>query len=499
LTLQFQFREVESMPKLGWIAVVNSTLNRLNVFHGRYVEQGPYWVVEGVWDGRFQDGNFDRSACFYGSGVKINGTKINFVPSIANTDRVLVCRDKNLIIASNSLLLLLAYTGASLDDQHDYVDESTSIILHGLTRYNKRFKVVHPRITHFLQIFRENVVVENGEVSFEPKPQEAIRLKSFEDYYSALLTKLASAKKNYTSPQRRWLLKDYTTLSTGYDSTAVSCLAKMIGVSECFTGRPLDGLIFRRPAESSSRIGKKLGFRIHRLDSSRKNISKNERYFLAGNYPRHSRSVWSEISLHSMVKAIQTNQSPAVVFMGYCGDDVWGNKIKIDPQTGDLLATPPISGSNLAEIRLTTGFMTLSPAYMFIRNISKIQQITHSGEMDPWRLGRTYDRPIPRRIAEEAGIPREWFGMKKSHITTTYFWPINHDNRQAFFKHLKNNLQLNKRSIAAYYLHKRFRINLPGKSIGNAIDVDLYDDMRKWATEVLKTEYSNLLNKQLEV
>ena len=34
--------------------------------------------------------------------------------------------------------------------------------------------------------------------------------------------------------------------------------------------------------------------------------------------------------------------------------------------------------------------------------------------MRPWTLGRAYyDRPIPRRIAEEAGVPREGFGQRK--------------------------------------------------------------------------------------
>jgi hypothetical protein len=33
--------------------------------------------------------------------------------------------------------------------------------------------------------------------------------------------------------------------------------------------------------------------------------------------------------------------------------------------------------------------------------------------MRPWSVGGDYDRPIPRRIAEEAGVPRQWFGRVK--------------------------------------------------------------------------------------
>ena len=33
--------------------------------------------------------------------------------------------------------------------------------------------------------------------------------------------------------------------------------------------------------------------------------------------------------------------------------------------------------------------------------------------MRPWSVGGGYDRPIPRRIAEEAGVPRQHFGQRK--------------------------------------------------------------------------------------
>lgn len=43
----------------------------------------------------------------------------------------------------------------------------------------------------------------------------------------------------------------------------------------------------------------------------------------------------------------------------------------------------------------------------------RLSKIAKSEAMRPWRLNTEYDRPIPRRIAEEAGVPRELFGQKK--------------------------------------------------------------------------------------
>lgn len=42
--------------------------------------------------------------------------------------------------------------------------------------------------------------------------------------------------------------------------------------------------------------------------------------------------------------------------------------------------------------------------------------------MRPWSVGGSYDRPLPRRIAEESGLPRDRFGVRKvasshSHLT----------------------------------------------------------------------------------
>ena len=67
----------------------------------------------------------------------------------------------------------------------------------------------------------------------------------------------------------------------------------------------------------------------------------------------------------------------------------------------------------MGELRLALGFVQLPLPFMGARQKADIVRITESSEMDPWRLGNAYDRPIPRRIAEEAGVPRHLFGQSK--------------------------------------------------------------------------------------
>ena len=43
-------------------------------------------------------------------------------------DHLVYCIDRETLFVSNSLIVLLGFTGATLDDTHDYYNESVSII-----------------------------------------------------------------------------------------------------------------------------------------------------------------------------------------------------------------------------------------------------------------------------------------------------------------------------------------------------------------------------------
>jgi hypothetical protein len=76
-----------------------------------------------------------------------------------------------------------------------------------------------------------------------------------------------------------------------------------------------------------------------------------------------------------------------------------------------------LSGCSMTEFRLRTDFVDVPlPVFGMAQNES-LQRITESEEMRPWSVGGYYDRPVPRRIAEEAGIPRGTFGTVKRAAT----------------------------------------------------------------------------------
>ncbi len=71
------------------------------------------------------------------------------------------------------------------------------------------------------------------------------------------------------------------------------------------------------------------------------------------------------------------------------------------------------AGRALGELRLRLGFLHFAPATIAIVHAPVIYPWNTSAELRPWSIGGTYDKPIDRRIAEKAGVPRERFGQEK--------------------------------------------------------------------------------------
>jgi hypothetical protein len=71
------------------------------------------------------------------------------------------------------------------------------------------------------------------------------------------------------------------------------------------------------------------------------------------------------------------------------------------------------SGSSFGEWRLAVGFVHVPLPCFGAQHHRVTRRLGHSAEMRSWVLGRSYDKPIPRRILEEAGVPRGMFGVTK--------------------------------------------------------------------------------------
>jgi hypothetical protein len=413
------------LPKLAWFARVDLVDHRVAVEHGTAVECNERWMVEGVWDGEYAAGAFHEDAHLFGSGIRLEQERVHIVPSCALVDRLVYCRDGGELLVSNSLPLLLARTGARLIPRHDYRADARAI-MRGLYKHDPAFRVTHPRIEHFFQLYYRSLIVEDGRVSMklDALPRH---FTGFADYRAALSRTVGTLVANYRDAARRAPLSGYGTLSNGYDSTTVACLAKEFGVRHYFSYR--GSWAGARTECDTAPIAAALRVEPIWLEAAAGNTCEDERYMHAAS-PAGFQLPLLQIATH-----IERSGSAAAVFTGYHGDIMWGLKPDGNDRAADIFRHD-LSGLDLSEVRLKAGFVHVAVPFLFARSVASIRAISRSAEMEPWRLYNDYDRPICRRIVETEGVARPLFGAKKHGLLGTTSRPVDAQLRERYMSYL---------------------------------------------------------------
>ena len=341
-------------------------------------------------------------------------------------DRLLYAESGARLAVANSLPLLLAATGGQLDPHHDYRHESWTS-LDGIWRYDPTFSVLGPADLSYRQLIYRSMTLRDGSISCsyrEPGPS----FRTFEDYSEHLRLVLARLAQNARDRARRRPMEITTTLSSGYDSTAAATMARELGAAECFN-RPRSNSVVPRwlsPGhvdDSGTGTAEALGMRCVPLPSGVPANADDELSFLAAT------AAGKETVFHGMAAHMHHRDRPTVIFTGYHGGKVWDVATPDSYVTDDILRGDA-SGLGLAEVRLRSGFINAPLPFIGARRIADLRAISRSPEMQPWRLGNTYDRPIPRRIAEEAGVPRTAFGQRKRAVWEQRSLPQNATTRR---------------------------------------------------------------------
>ncbi|MFZ5568890.1 MAG: hypothetical protein ACOZF0_00690 [Thermodesulfobacteriota bacterium] len=490
MKVNMRCHEVKELPKLAWIASHELGSGTITVCHGSAVEYGDTWIVEGVWDNDFHSADFHTSDIFFGSGIRVDDETIHFVPSRALVDRIVYCRNDRRLIVSNSLVVLMAHTGARLNLEHDYRSEAFTI-LDGVKKYKREFSILHPEITCFYQLFRHNLLVTGEAISFSDE-KESRPIRSFAEYHGLMTETLERIRRNYESSDRKHPVSTFTTMSSGYDSTAVSALVSKIGVDDCFTSKMSNSILPawlspRIAMDDGSPVAESLGYTVHYLDHD--NISEDELYFLAAS------CAGPESVYYSLARKIYSDCQVGLVFTGYHGDVMWDLKLKPGESGGDIIRGDT-SGFNLAEIRLKSGFIHVPVPFMYASSVKDVVGISLSEEMFPWRLFNDYDRPVARRILETSGVPRNYFGFRKKGVTRYYNYPKNMKLRRRFFTFLKQQQQTSSLLVYAYAFFVHYPVLilmgvLYNIGLGKIIDknrrpgLDLSRKMFVWAANSL--------------
>lgn len=400
MSVDFSPELVEAWPCLAWVAVCRPRA-KIQVLHGRRVELHPNWFGEIVWDGKFDHGDFDQTDHAFGSGGRLRDGQMTFVSSASVVDRLHTHRVGDATLVSNSLAALLAVADIRVLPHFARYPALFRSICKGIKNYEREIPVHGGKIR---LVYMSNLRWNGVELSPENKPMVQRPLNCFSDYRGQLRICLKNLGDNWQSPERRFPWKGLSTISTGYDSPTVSVLGRDAGLTDTLsitTGRGGDN-------DDGSRISRALGLTAHTAerDGWRKQ-PEAELPFLASDAKGEDVYFAGADSL----------LSGKVLLTGYGGTRVWGKKaeLSLDFQRNDQ------SGLSHTEARLHHGYLHLPVPFLIARQVRDLRKITEGREMDPWRVSGDYDCPLARRIVEQAGIPREWFGMHKKAASVLLF------------------------------------------------------------------------------
>ncbi|MFI8592234.1 hypothetical protein [Dietzia maris] len=401
------------MARLAWVAVIDRNSDEIALSHGAQVDGGEGWFAEAVWDGPFSREGLQSAKYLFGSAGYADASTFTVRASSALVDRVLTAESADKIIASNSLPALLAATGIELDPAHDY-DAEWQAILAGVDSYTDRFRTSSSgwRVT---QHFYGEIAVDLERFTVTRKRYSNVFAPTcFSEIESELVRVTEALANNARDGQRMAPMTLATTISSGYDSTGAAALAAAVGAEVAFTRSKSPTLLpgfLRKSSDSGRPAASALGLRVVEIaDAPTRTWDPEVELGLLAGSPGAR-----ELLLLPVAADLAAAPHTSVLFTGYHGDKTWDMAPPFEAQGHDV-RRGDFSGLTLAESRLYAGFLNVPLPFVGAEGISSFVEVSRSDEMAPWRLGGTYDRPIPRRIAEAAGVPRGVFGQKKSAV-----------------------------------------------------------------------------------
>ena len=388
-------QEIHDWPPLAWVALCG--LESVELRHGPMLEAGQGWACEGAWAGAFGRGDLDQAPIVAGSGVRIRDQEAVFVAPTSTVDRLCSLTDVDgRTLVSNSLLALLAVSGAEVLDPK--YPAAVASIARGLTRCRDSIETSAGPLglTYF-----HNLAWDGQGLERRPKAQNETELSDFGSYRGFLAGGFAELAANMTDPARRAPLRFLGTLSSGYDGNASTAIAAEAGCAEalCFetTGRghPDSGVPVAQALEIEPIVIERGAWR-----------SQPEREF----YPEVPFLAAGQGSGLIEFYGAHERLRGAVLVTGFYGDSIWNPAWE---HLGPEIVRKDASGLGFCEYRLRAGFVNCPPAFWAAREVAQVVGIGRAQEMKPWAVNADYDRPVARRVLEEAGVAGDLFGRQK--------------------------------------------------------------------------------------
>lgn len=392
----------DRLPSLAWLLRVEG--ENAWLICGRSVENTGCSFFEGAWAGSFSSANFDECSNVFGSGAVCRGGRWILVPASHTLEAIYVLQDpKAGWVASNSLAFLTATTDLQLQFQSPTTMIDFIAIINGISEIPRRVRNLHPA----LYIVHHHNAALGTQLQLRPKPRRR-PFGQYQDYRDYLTEVLIAAGNNAAHPERRTRYPLLATISSGYDSPACAALARAAGCTE--------GVTFIQSREGDDddgrAIGASLGLRVTGVQHPLFNAGPTEDRTLAAEF--FATGMQGEDITFAALGGMLHHR---MLVTGVLGDKLWNLHGSPEPN----LKRADVAGASLTEFRLREDFLHLPLPFVGACHHPSIHAISNSAEMRGYAVGGTYDRPIPRRIAEEAGVARNLFGQRKKAVTIHVF------------------------------------------------------------------------------
>src|SRR5581483_2436329 len=232
--MKFNYLPTERWPRLSWLVRLREGSDVLDVWHGNGIETHDQWFCEAAWAGPFEAGGFDETDIVCGSGVRLRDQAVTFVSSGSTTDRLHMVRRGSEIWISNSLACVLARTGLAPKPTFGSYQRLLYSVVRGIDRYERFLPMEGGEVE---LVYFDNLHWDGHQLRRVEKPLGDRGFQRFDDYVAFLRHCLAHIAQNMTHPTRTTRYRFLGTLSTGYDSSTITSLAREFGLQEviCFT------------------------------------------------------------------------------------------------------------------------------------------------------------------------------------------------------------------------------------------------------------------------
>jgi hypothetical protein len=401
--MQIRYRKRESLPKLAWCARLRAGDDTVWVDHGPWVETRADHFFEGAWDGPLAEGRLDEAATLSGSGARLADRGVVFASPSNKIEPLHWIGMESELLVSNSLVFVLTQAGDELNPTCPYYFTHFIRRLGMAADVPKSIPTRSGRPVHLID-YGNLLVTPDLSVARREKSRPA-RPSDYPSYVSGLRRTVRALLDNAASPERLRPYRPVVQLSSGYDSPAVAVLVRDAGGHETVTFSRSNG---KRTRDDGLAIAELLGLTCSEYDrfAYRSHRGLPEAEFCAAGY------LGAQVPLATMEEQLRGS----VLCTGHGGDRVWCERSSNVNVAGPNLSFPDaidLSGASLQEFRLRVGFLHFPVPYIGMIHATAIRAIAQSSEMEAWSIGGNYDRPIQRRLVEEAGVPRHLFGQQK--------------------------------------------------------------------------------------